>query len=348
MFSMGPFLLGWKSSFGNIKLPFYCFYVLTPVFNGIRDPSRFQYLFYFPFCIFSAFGTSFIFKKLRKRSFFLTGLLMVILTSIVVENYNVKSFRQKSYILGYLSGARKKKFSFLKNQTTFHYPTFEPLIQNNKFLLEAVYLNWDTVTGETMMNGYSGYFPIDWTNILGQFRDNLGKESLKKMKILGIHYVIIHKNLLSSSSFQKLWLDHGKLYEKGMIYNGQNTLILNLNRYYFKYHLCHFHKDFLYEGMHVYAINGQPSYYKLIVRNAANCYLASPFNKRYFPLNFTIGGEKYHSYLKFPLLIDPYKKVELYGYFSPIKNDIKAIKKFTTSLQFSHYTQQLRFKAKAI
>jgi hypothetical protein len=337
MFSMGPFFLGWKSGFGSIKLPFYYFYVLTPVFNGIRTPSRFQYLFYVPFSIFSTFGTGFIFKKLENRSFFFSGLLMVILASIVIENYNVKSFRQKSYILDYLSG--KKKFSFLKNQTTFHYPTFVPLIQNSKFILEAIYLNWDTATGETMMNGYSGYFPTDWVRLLSQFKRNLGRKSLKELEILGVQYVIIHKNLLSPYSFQKLWLKHGKLYEQALVYHGQNTLILKLKRYHFAYRLCHFPQDFLKEGIHVYGMNGQPSYYQMLLKNERDCYLPSPFNKRYLPLNFTIGGEKYHSYLKFPLLIDPYQTVSLRGYFHPIKNDSAAITKFTTSLQLSPSTQ---------
>ena len=339
LFSFGPFFLGWNHPFGTIKLPFYYVYVFTSALNGIRGPSRFQYLFYLPFSFFSACGASFILSKLSKKSLPLTGILTLILFFVLLENYNVKAFRSHSYILSYLTSHRKKQFDFLRNKVTFHYPTYAPLAKNYLFYREAIYLNWDTVTGERMMNGYSGYFPSDWLKLLGQFRSNLDRHALKELEILGVQYVIIHKNLLSHASFQKLWMKHGELYEQGLVYHGQNTLILKLKRYHFTYRLCHFPQDFLKEGIHVYAVNGQPSYYQILIKNEHNCYLPSPFNKRYFPLNFTFGGEKYHSYLKFPLLIDPYQTASLRGYFHPIKNDSAAIKKFTTSLKLPHSTQ---------
>ncbi len=342
LLSFGPFFLGWNNSFGSIKLPFYYLYVLTPVFNGIREPSRFQYFFYIPFSLFAAVGICFILQTLktsRIRSFLISIFLLFILFSVVIENCNIKKYHGRSLILDYLSGGKKKQFAFLKKQITFHYPVFGPQVNSYSFDQEAAYLNWDAATGEKMVNGYSGYLPTDWVRLLSQFKRNLGRKSLKELEILGVQYVIIHKNLLSHASFQKLWLKHGKLYEQALVYHGQNTLILKLKRYHFIYRLCHFPQDFLKEGIHVYGMNGQPSYYQMLLKNERDCYLASPFNKRYLPLNFTIGGEKYHSYLKFPLLIDPYQTVSLRGYFHPIKNDSAVITKFTTSLQLSPSTQ---------
>ncbi len=342
LLSFGPFFLGWNNSFGSIKLPFYYLYVLTPVFNGIREPSRFQYFFYIPFSLFAAVGICFILQTLktsRIRSFLISIFLLFILFSVVIENCNIKKYHGRSLILDYLSGGKKKQFAFLKKQITFHYPVFGPQVNSYSFDQEAAYLNWDAATGEKMVNGYSGYLPTDWVRLLSQFKRNLGRKSLKELEILGVQYVIIHKNLLSPYSFQKLWLKHGKLYEQALVYHGQNTLILKLKRYHFIYRLCHFPQDFLKEGIYVYGMNGQPSYYQMLLKNERDCYLASPFNKRYLPLNFTIGGEKYHSYLKFPLLIDPYQTVSLRGYFHPIKNDSAVITKFTTSLQLSPSTQ---------
>jgi hypothetical protein len=330
-FSFGPFFLGWNHSFGTFRLPFYYFYRISPALDGIRMPARFQYLFYLPFSFFAACGADFIFKISIKKTLFAESVLMLILAFILLENYNFRAFHSRSYILRYLTQQKKKQFAFLSHQIVFHYPTF-PQVVGGYFYREAVYLNWQTALGGTMINGFSGYSPPDWMKLMHRFRRSLGRQSLRELRVLGVNYVIIHKNLMPLSSFKALWIQHGELYKRGLIYHGLNTLVLSLKRYHFHYHHCDFPEGFLDKGIRVYALNGMPSYYRLILQNTGNCYLTSPFNTRYHSLTFMIGGEKYSSNLKFPLLIEPYQTVHLVGYFNSIKNAIIPVPRFTTSL----------------
>ena len=327
--SFGPFFLGWNRDYGRVKLPFYYLYKLTPLFNGIRSPIRFQFAFYVPFALAAAYGASFILNRIKMiKPGFAVGLLLVF---VVLENYTVKQYQARSFILHYLS-TKKGRFQFLKDQVTFHYPTFVLMVKHyrvKKLLgFESLYLNWDTVTNEIMMNGYSGFTPDDWLNFMANAQRDLNREMLKELKAVGVNFVIIHKNLMPPEELQFLQQKHFRLYRQGLIYHGKNTLVLSLKKYHFKINFCDFQKDFVNEGIQLYAINGQPAYAAALLKNENNCYLVSKFENRYYPLTVRTGGRTYHTHLVLPLIILPYQKIQVYGFLRNFKLSTNPIEKF--------------------
>jgi hypothetical protein len=331
--SFGPFFLGWKTDYGKLKLPFYYLYRLTPLLNGIRSPLRFQFVFYIPFALVAAFGARFIFNRIRvtKPGFLVAFFLFFIL----LENYSVRQYRVRSFMLQYLS-TRKSRFQFLRHQVTLHYPTFISILHHYRvrtlFGFEPMYLNWDTVTGEVMMNGYSGFAPNDWLNFMAAAEKNLGKGIFKELKALGVNFVVIHKNFMPPKEFQLFYQRHRLLYKQGLVYRGKNTLVLSLKKYHFKIHLCDFQKDFVNEGLRLYAINGEPAYVVADLKNEDNCYLVSKFNSSYYPLTVWTGGLTYHTHLILPFIVLPYQKIQVYGYLRTFKLSTNPIGKFKVNL----------------
>ena len=315
--SFGPFFLGWNKNYGKMKLPFYYLYKLTPLLNGIRDPMRFQFMFYIPFALAVSFGGSFILNRLTKvRPTLMLGFLLGV---ILLENFSLRQYRGRSFVFQHLP-AIKHRFRFLKDQIAFHYPTFVALGHPYRFLgFESSYLNWDTVTDEIMVNGYSGFFPDDWLNFMGEAGKNLGLKIFIALKAMGVDFVIIHKNLMTPQEFQVLYRRHRLLYRKGLIYHGKNTLVISLKKYHFKINFCDFQKDFADDEIRLYAVNGQPAYIAALLKNEDNCYLVSKLENRYYPFIVRAGGRTYHSNLVLPFIVLPYQKVQVYGFLRTFK-----------------------------
>ena len=195
-------------------------------------------------------------------------------------------------------------------------------------MFEPLYLNWDTVTNEIMMNGYSGFTPNDWLNFMANAQRDLNREMLKELKAVGVNFVIIHKNLMPHEELQFLYQKHFRLYRQGLIYHGKNTLVLSLKKYHFKINFCNFQKDFANKGVRLYAVNGQPAYIVSDLKNEDNCYLVSKFENRYYPLTVRTGGRTYHTHLVLPLIVLPYQKIQVYAFLRNFKLSSNPIEKF--------------------
>ncbi len=288
--SFGPHL-------GNIKLPFYYLMHWLPIFKGTRVPSRFQFIFYIPFSILVSFGFLIIYKAKRR---FLIPIFISLTVLLIVENLNHFKFDSTSKVL------REKQFiehnfSFLNGKSTLHFP-FGYLGE------EASYLTFGTVTQEKMINGYSSYMPPDWFEFMDPFKKSLEEDDLKKLKIIGIQYIIIHKDLLSKQQAQNLFSNQNTI-QKGIIFDQEGIQVISLDNFNFDFKLCSFDKDFDFTLERLSSFN--VNFSKLNIENRSDCYLTSTFQNRYRSKVVYDEGIKKTARIRIPIIIAPFEKVSV-------------------------------------
>ena len=273
-------------------------YQIMPMLKGVRVPTRFEYIFYVPFSLFVSYGI----LQLQKHKRFIL-IFCCILIAIFVENIQTNDFKQTSSIMS-ISKARKIVYAKLLNgKTTIHVP-----VAWNDNWKASVYLNWDTITGETMFNGNSGHFSLDHEELALQIDSNFGKEVLKKIAALKIDYVIIHKNLLDNKLMRAYKKQHS-LISIGKVYEDNDVFIIDVKKYAYPIPLCDINKSFTI--MPKNNTKDKSSSHQLILKNKDNCYFSSLYMNRYRTVSFYSNNKKNTAAAVFPVLISPFETVTI-------------------------------------
>lgn len=296
------FLLTFGPNYNNLLMPYYYINNITHIFDGIRAPTRFQFLFYFPFSILAGYGVLFIIAKTSK---FKVPILILILLFLFLENFTFNSYKERSSILPPAPNKYNyQNLSFLKNKTTVHIPTY-----TLEFDRAGIYQNINTIIEDKMLNGYGGYAPSDWQGLLFELDHNFNTESLKKIKAVRTQYMIIHKNLVS-----KKWLTNFEkdfpMYKSLKIYEDSELLILNLESPLLYVQTCSLDlTDFSlkFNGLN---FGLTPSVlYQVKYSNKKDCYIPSILENRYKTINFYLNRSIQTMNLRLPLVIGPNETV---------------------------------------
>ena len=153
-------------------------------------------------------------KKYKKKY---AILVMLAIAFIILENIHLKKYSQTSFIINNYAN-KTAQFRFLNNNTSVFIPSF--FIYESE---QAAYLNFDTLTKEKLLNGYSGYFPKDWYELMIQLNKKLDKGNIEKLTALNVKYIIIDKNLLLNAF--KSANDYN-YYNKGKVFEDKNRSIV--------------------------------------------------------------------------------------------------------------------------
>lgn len=309
----GPYFLGWNDNEGTIKLPFFYIYSFFKPLEGIRVPTRFQFIFYIPFALFASYGYLFISTKFKLVKKVLVTFILILI--IALENYTPSFFYSTPERVAELKWLKNNSnLTFLKNKITLHLPT----IPFHNFDEEASYLNWPIYTEEILMNGYSGYIPDDWIEFIKSITTNFNQDSIKKLKVLGINYIIVHKENLTSSTKNKYsikprnWLN--------VTYEDKKIIAYNLDQYNFIFKKCKIESFNPHISLARKASVSEKLMVTLHLKNSKNCFLLNKFQDRYIRNDIKINNMLYVSYFKMPPLIEPYKNYELKTYLKKYKN----------------------------
>lgn len=179
----------------NIYLPYYLVYKFFPLFEAVRAPSRFQFIFYVPFAIFAAYGTKYLVKRVGKRK---NLIFFGIITLLLLENLNRLNFNDQKPMFLTVTNYQKEKtkiISLLKNKITLHLPV-KPSGREDS---EAQYLVWPILTNEKIMNGYSGFRPKQTDDLLDNVNRQITESKLKEFKKINLNYIILHKQLFKTT-----------------------------------------------------------------------------------------------------------------------------------------------------
>lgn len=310
LLTFGPFFsISYKSD-NLVTLPYLYLYEYLPFLQGIRAPSRFQFIFYIIFTLVATYGVTLLLKRFKKRRMISLVISLFLVILICLENLNSYSgdlnLKSPTYIqFKQLSG----KVAFLKNKVTFHLPVYTPYDQDVEDGL--AYLIWLPQTQENMLNGFSGYFPNDWNKLMIKFKEGINKDNIKTAKALGVQYLVIHKDMLNKN-FKMDVTNIGK----STVFEDQNIRIINLDKIDVTTHFCSLDKDFNIVQVRYKDDNDVIG---LALQNKNDCYLVNKYQDRYFEFNILVDSKERKVRLKLPLIIEPKETIIL----SKLTNDLE-------------------------
>lgn len=315
VFTFGPYFHGWNGNQDISATFYYYLYRSSQIFQGIRVLTRFQVIFYFPFALFAAFGINRLLKLNKKTVIPMLGLicLLLLLENInPVGNINPVNFNSISPTLDYIYSKKLEKstvISLLQGKNTIHFPLYTAGLFRN-----VRYLNWSTQTGENVFNGYSGYVPDDWIKSAEQMK-KLDVQSLEKMRVLGIDYLVIHKDLTAEEG-GLMYSDNIDLLRHGLVYADENVEVIDLGKFKFPVSICTL-RDIKFDIHSVSFPVAQSSgitfqlFPRIVLLNPKNCYVVNRYQDRYSNLDLIIEGKKQSLRIKLPILIEPFEKIKL-------------------------------------
>lgn len=314
IFTLGPYFQGWNSSNGSFKLPFYYLYQWIPLFQGIRAPTRFEFLFYIPFSLFVAIGVKYVFEKIKDRRVVI--LLTILLTGILwLENYTPSTidhkFNESSPFLKKLEKLQKDhNLTFLQNKNTLHLPVYTSFND-----VESIYLIWSSLNREKVVNGNRGSFlPYEQAVFLEDLNKKLDQNTIWKLVALDIGYIIFHKDLLGKDLGQ--YQKDNDLYQKAVVINNDDVLILDTKKFGYEVNKCDFDQDLKIEVNPAKVDNLNQEITVLKIGNKADCYLLSIYLNKYKKDDFYMNLLKRTAYFKLPPLLEPNQEAilsEIYG-----------------------------------
>lgn len=247
------------------------FHKLSPVFQAIRVPTRFQIVFYLPLAYFVAQGTLHLIRSSKKL---VNASLIILLVLLILENVRPWDFSSTSQLI--------KGYDYLRGKNTVHYP-----ILPGAPAMATGYLTWSLQTGENLFNGYSGYFPADWIELVNLF-GKLDRPAFRAMRGLGLDYLIIHEN--------------------------QQIRVIDLSKYAVK--TCRF-QDIKIETETITLPVREPeginfqTLPKITLKNQKDCYLVNKYQERYKKVSVYFNDQIKSFNVKLPVLIKPFEEVRL-------------------------------------
>lgn len=278
-------------TFGTHTVLYEKLYGLIIFLQGIRVPIRFQFFFYLPFALFAGLGADKILNFSGKWRLLVFGFIFLFL---ILENINTPNFTKPSQMIPYLKSEAIKQsplLDILKGKNTIHLPVFTANIGNN-----IRYLNWSSVTKENVFNGYSGYFPDDWINLVQQ-ANKLDEQSLENFFVLGIDYLIIHTNLLSQEEI-KNYQNNQDFLNQAIVFQDKEIIVISFKKLNLKVTLCAL-KDIKIDIK-------TKIYSEIVLNNTKDCYLVNKYMDRYLKIDFLMKNKVQSINVKLPVLIEPY------------------------------------------
>ncbi len=299
----------------QIKLPYYYLYTYLPLplLQSIRAPARFEFLFYVPFSLCAAFGMLFLLKKLKIYAFILAG---IILSLLIIENFNVNTYSEKNTALLQIANynANTHVHAILDNKIMLNYPALDP----NQNKTAANYLLWGMSFHAPIINGNTGYLPPDLLDYLHKFNINNEKD-LEALKALGVQNILIHKDQLTTPL-------HLKNYADMLTYDDNTIAILDGTRFPTSISYCTKH-DLQYSiTTPAKIIASEPMSYIVTIKNRNDCYVVNKYNDRYVKALVRIDGKNYVNYLKFPIFIAPHQSIITSEPITNYKNQFDYLK----------------------
>ena len=176
--------------FGNnidLHLPYYYLYKYLPGFDSMRVPSRLDILVMLSLSVLAGYGLSKLLASKKENSKTVITLLFVML--VILESYVP--------IGAAITPAGDKipeVYKWLSNEpgdfAIVELPTGN-VVENNLYY-DTKYMYYSTYHWKKLVNGYSGFFPSKYLEILKELQTFPSNESIYILQNLGVKYIIVH------------------------------------------------------------------------------------------------------------------------------------------------------------
>ena len=180
--------------FGNIidlHLPYYYLYNYFPGFDSMRVPSRINILVMLSLSVLAGYG---LHKLLSNKSSTLKILVTLFFSIVII----FESYVPFGVDITPVGDDIPDVYKWLSNESgdfaIVELPTGN--ISENSFDYDTKYMYYSTYHWKKLVNGYSGFFPPKYFEILEELQTFPSKESIHILKSLEIKYIIIHSGTL--------------------------------------------------------------------------------------------------------------------------------------------------------
>jgi len=187
--------------FGNtidLHLPYYYLYKYLPGFDSMRVPSRLNIIVMLSLSVLAGYG---LHKLLNYKSSNLKILITLLLSIVII----FESYVPVGVAITPAGDDIPDVYKWLSNEsgefTIVELPTGN--MRANTLDYDTKYMYYSTYHWKKLMNGYSGFFPPKYLEILELLQTFPSHESISVLKSLQIKYVIIHSGDLD----QDRWND---------------------------------------------------------------------------------------------------------------------------------------------
>lgn len=182
-----------------IPLPYGILYYLVPGFGAFRTPSRFIWLFAF------ALGgiVAVLLPKLSKFLKLLTIPLAILLGTRITTIYPIPQPPDYPPIYTWL----QSQPGFVILELTMYSSAADTKASEVKRMLYSLSHR------KKLINGYSGFFPPEWLDLVGNLGSDFPSSELEqRLKDRGVNYIILHKDEYEEEKLKKIevW-NNGKL-----------------------------------------------------------------------------------------------------------------------------------------
>jgi hypothetical protein len=183
----------------HIPLPYLLFYYAIPGFQGLRTPSRWILLMAFYMVIFSSAIMVVIYKKLPRLR--LVSLILLLCLSLIFIK------KPLNYITLPMIKDYPPVYNWLKNQhasAVIELPiyTWSGGPQTKQEVYRMLY---SLDHKKNLVNGYSGYFPEDYNQLVGLLTSDFpNPNTVSILKSMGVNYLILHKKEYNEISQEQL------------------------------------------------------------------------------------------------------------------------------------------------
>ncbi|MEK7571931.1 MAG: hypothetical protein AAB553_06690 [Patescibacteria group bacterium] len=174
-----------------IPLPYALFYYLLPGFQGFRNSARWEMLFILCMAVAIAIVLSQLLKRFSFKSRIAVYLLFILLVvaefKFPITLVNIPQTKEFPSVYSWLNTTPA-------NTSVIFMPAYN---WNMTYPQEEILRQYFSTTNfRRTVNGYSGFSPPPWQNLLEKLRSDFpSEETLKSIKNLGVTYIIIDKRM---------------------------------------------------------------------------------------------------------------------------------------------------------
>lgn len=204
--SFGPEL---RVGDGTVTLPYRFLYRHAPGFGGMRAPARFSMLALFGLAVLAAYGAARLLERMRSRK----AWLGVALLAVLALEYRTLSLARVFPDAPRIPEAHRWLATAPSSEGEA--VLVLPIHEGEAIIHESLYMYFSTVHFKPLVNGYSGWWPNDYWEVVGRLRHFPTARILRfLLDRVPVRYVVIHYDLIPEPRRHQLEAGMARYHER--------------------------------------------------------------------------------------------------------------------------------------
>lgn len=172
---------GFVLSLGPATPVYRALYAALPPLRGLRDPSRFGYLFLFAIALLAAAGLQRLTRRVRRRGLLAAGLIVLATLEMLHGPRRHVLHPEIAPVYGVIAAVTEPSVV-----VEMPFPPRDKVIRNVGYVLAS------TAHWKPLLNGFSGFIPHSYRRRAVRLRGFPDRRSLREMRRVGVTHVVVH------------------------------------------------------------------------------------------------------------------------------------------------------------